>query len=227
MAEGDLARHRDKADQTRAPRPPRPARSRSRSGIRLVHLDRVPGEQRRRNSRARSTRSAGAQRPRRASSRSPPRHGRRCWRRVRTRLPRRDRHPARGRDPRPPPQQQVERASSTSTRMPRAEQAVRQPASAISLQPGQDHDRADPDAREGDAQRQPAPAHEPVGQVQRLPGIGEAVDPAADQRAKRQVKLPRFADQRRQQQARRPSARRRSRRPAAGRANRSAGRPAG
>jgi hypothetical protein len=68
-------------------------------------------------------------------------------------------------------------------------------------EPRQDGDRADPDAGEGDAQRKPAPADKPVGQVQRLPRIGEAVYAATGKRTQRQLKLPGRADYARQDQA--------------------------
>jgi hypothetical protein len=51
-----------------------------------------------------------------------------------------------------------------------------------------------------EADRKAAPAHEPVGQKQRLAGVAEADAAAADQHADRQVKMPWLRRQRRQQQ---------------------------
>ena len=74
------------------------------------------------------------------------------------------------------------------------QQAVRQPARPIRrLQPRQQDDRADADAGERDAHRQAAPAHEPVGQEERLAGVAEADAAAADQHAERRVEVPRPA----------------------------------
>jgi len=58
-----------------------------------------------------------------------------------------------------------------------------------------------PTPRECNADREPAAAHEPVGQKQRLTGVAEANASAADQHADRQVKMPWLRRQRRQQQA--------------------------
>ena len=70
--------------------------------------------------------------------------------------------------------------------------ARRAPAAARDhvLDPGQHDQRAHADTREGDADGQRPPAHEPVGQVLRLHGVGHAVCAAADQHAEIQVELP-------------------------------------
>ena len=70
--------------------------------------------------------------------------------------------------------------------------ARRAPAGAFDdeLHRGQQHDGADTHAGKGNAGRQSAPAHEPVGQEQRLAGIAEADAAAADQYAQRGVEMP-------------------------------------
>jgi hypothetical protein len=104
---------------------------------------------------------------------------------------------------RPPPQQQIERRQEDQYE--NSEPETGGAPSGIGDQrgdPGQHRDRADADPGEGNAERQPAAAYEPVRQIERLPGIGEAVDTAADERTQRQVKLPRLTNQNRQEQAR-------------------------
>ncbi len=87
---------------------------------------------------------------------------------------------------------------------PSAQQAPRQPSfRMIGLQPRQDQDGADADAGESQPGRQRAAAHEPVGQVLRLHGEAHAVRPRAHQHAQGRVELPRLADHRGAQQARR------------------------
>src|SRR6266540_720052 len=64
------------------------------------------------------------------------------------------------------------------------------------LQPGQDEDRAHADAREGDAHGQAAPAHEPVGEEERLAGIAQAVGTTTDEHTERGIEMPWLAHQR-------------------------------
>jgi hypothetical protein len=103
---------------------------------------------------------------------------------------------------RTPPQQQVQRRQQAEHEQPERG-AGRAPAGPGDqpLDPGQQHDRADPDAGEGDAERQSAAAHEPPRQIKRLPRVGQAIDPATHHRTERRIKLPRRLDQGRQQQA--------------------------
>ena len=69
------------------------------------------------------------------------------------------------------------------------------------LHPWQQHDRSDTDACECNADGEPAPPHEPVGQEQGLSGIAETDAAATDQHADRQIQMPGLRGQRRQQQA--------------------------
>ncbi len=69
------------------------------------------------------------------------------------------------------------------------------------LHPRQQRHRADADAAERNADRQAAPAHEPVRQEQRLSVIADAVAAGADHEADGRVEMPWLARQRRQQQA--------------------------
>ena len=69
------------------------------------------------------------------------------------------------------------------------------------LRPRKQRDRADAHTGKGDADREPPLAHEPVRQEQRLAGIAKAHAAGADQHADRQVQMPRFAGQRREQEA--------------------------
>ena len=104
---------------------------------------------------------------------------------------------------RPLAQQQIDGHQHHQDQEPHGH-AGRAPARALDqqLQPGQQRDRADADPGEGDAHGQAAPAHEPVGQEQRLARIAQAHAAAADQHAQRQVEMPGLAGERRQQQAR-------------------------
>jgi hypothetical protein len=66
------------------------------------------------------------------------------------------------------------------------------------LHPRQEHDRAHARAREGDTDRQTAPAHEPVRQEERVPRVAQTHGAAGDQHAERQVEMPRRGHERRQ-----------------------------
>ena len=102
--------------------------------------------------------------------------------------------------------------STRSTSRPMAQHEARQPSLADDrLQPGQQHDGADADAGEGDADGQAAAAHEPVGKEQRLRGEGHEVGAAADQHAERRIELPGLLDRRAPGKARPPAGTRRSR----------------
>ena len=80
--------------------------------------------------------------------------------------------------------------------MARAQQAARQPARGDEgLHPGQDDDRAHADAREGEAHGQAAPAHEPVGQEERLTGVAETDAAAAHHHPEGGVEVPGLAHQ--------------------------------
>ena len=93
-------------------------------------------------------------------------------------------------------------SSRTSTTMPSARHAVRQPArDDQALQPRQQDDGANADAGERQAHRQTASADEPIGQEQPLAGIAQADAAAAHQQAERRIELPRLLHQRRQQQS--------------------------
>jgi PAS domain S-box-containing protein len=202
MAERDLAGHRYQADQ--AQRPGRVGRGKPDLGqvFGLVHLHRVPGEQAAKIAGGEPPEAARPQRPgERPVDRGPGgvddiRRG--LGGRSRRRLAVRMKADILG----PMPQQQVQRPQQ------RQHQHAEHPAPAAPaagfdppLQPGQDRDRADPDPGKRDADRQAAAPHEPVRQIERLAGIGEAVDPAAGERAEGQVKLPRLVRESRQQQA--------------------------
>lgn len=65
---------------------------------------------------------------------------------------------------------------------------------------GQERNGAHTDTRKGHADRQPAPAHEPVGQEQRLAGVAKARTAAAHQNAQRLLEMPRLCDEWRPQQ---------------------------
>ena len=92
-------------------------------------------------------------------------------------------------------------ASTTSTMMPMAVQAVRQPVCSIMCcTQGSKRHRADADAGKGEPHRQPAAADEPVRQKQRLAGIAEADAAGADQHADGEIEMPGLRRQRRQQQ---------------------------
>ena len=79
------------------------------------------------------------------------------------------------------------------------------PAPAVArdhdLQPRQQDDRSDADAGERDAEREPAPPHEPVRDELRLHAVAEEVRARADHDAERHVDLPRLARDRREAEA--------------------------
>ena len=88
---------------------------------------------------------------------------------------------------RAPAQQQVERKQQHG-----GDERERQagPAPAVArdqdLHPRQQHDRADADAGECDADREPAPPHEPVRNELRLHAVAEEIAADADQHAERE-----------------------------------------
>src|SRR6266446_1113264 len=96
----------------------------------------------------------------------------------------------------PPLQQEVER------RQQRQHQDAHRPAGGApagapdeSPEPGQQDDRAHADAREGEAHGQTPPAHEPVGEEERLTRIAETDAAATDEHAEGGVEVPRLAHQ--------------------------------
>ena len=98
-------------------------------------------------------------------------------------------------------------ASTTSSSVPMAKQAARQPASSITVcTQGNSSDRTHPGASKGDADRHSAPTHEPVGQEQRLARVAQTHAAAAYQHALRQIEVPGQLGERRQEQARRHQA---------------------
>ena len=201
MTERDLPRNRDEADEPECPG--REARGKARFDqiFRLMHLHRVPGEQAAEIGERDPPEAAGTHRaPKRPVHRGPAMiddigiavgEGAALCDAVR--------HHAEifGASL----QQEVERPEQHDDEDAEAD-AGRAPARGVDqpAEPRQDRDRTDADAREGDAQRQPAAPHKPIRQIERLPGIGEAVDPAAGERAQGQIKLPRLADQAAEQQ---------------------------
>ena len=202
MTEADLPGHGDEAHQPQRPGCLAGAEADLDQVFGLVHLHRVPGEQRAEIGERDPPEPRGAQRPAERPVDCRPGMVDDVGVAAGNGLVRR--HPIRL-EPQilgPALQQQIERHQD------RQDQETRGPARGApphfrdqALQPGQDHHRAEPDPGKGNAQRQPAPAHKPVGQVQGLPGIGEAIDPAADQRAQGQIKLPWLMHQCCQQQS--------------------------
>ena len=203
VAERDLPGNADQADEAQRPRRDGRAEADLHQVLGLVHLHRVPGVEGRRNSRARSTRTARVRMARPSVQSTAAQAGS-------TTLDgggaaeRSARHRRPGRSPMSSGRLRSSRligASTTSSSVPMAMQAARQPAPSITVcTQGSSDDGADADAGEGDADRQPAPAHEPVGQEQRLAGVAEAHAAAADQHAERQIEMPGLVRQRRQQQ---------------------------
>ena len=70
------------------------------------------------------------------------------------------------------------------------------------LHPRQDDDRAHAHTGERDADGKAAPAHKPVRQEERVPGVAEAHCAAGDEDAERQIEMPGRRHQRRQPEAR-------------------------
>ena len=203
MAEGNLTGNRDKAHQTE-----RPSRLVSPEAdldqvFRLMDLDGIPGKQR--------PEIAGGQPPEAPCAERPPEcpidrrpgmvHdvlgaiGRSSTRNQPIR--------AKAHILRASPEQQVQR-SQEHQQKDAEPNACGTPSRRVDqpCEPGQDRDRAGPDPRERDAKRKSASADKPVRQVKGLYSVGETVDPAPGEYAEREIKLPRFADNRRQDQAR-------------------------
>src|SRR5215469_3758627 len=84
-----------------------------------------------------------------------------------------------------------DRMATSST--PRDKQAVRHPELAIRVcSQGRIVIEPTPTPENAILNAQPAPPHKPIGQIERLSGVGEKVHAAADKCAKGQVKLPRL-----------------------------------
>ena len=186
----------------RLTRPERPRRDRRAEAdldqvLGLVHLHRVPGVEAAEDTRGDPPEAGGAHGARQGPvDRRPGRVRRHCDALRRRPTPLGAASPS-GCSPMSSGRRRSSRLSGASTTSSNSAQwpAGGTPAGAVDdqLHPRQQHDRADADARKGDADRQPAPAHEPVGQEQRLPGVAQADAAAADQHAERQVEMPRRA----------------------------------
>ena len=203
MAERDLAGHADQTDQ-----PERPGRAVGRKAdllqvFRLVHLHRVPGVQRTEIPQRQPPEPRGAHgAPQRPVGRGPNRVddiGRaRRRRRIRHAVPIRPQ----AQILRPLAQQQVDRRQHDQDQQ--SEHPARlAPAGPEDrrLHPRQQRDGTQAHAGEGQPDGQAAAAHEPVGQIERLPGIPQAHAAPADQHPDGQIEVPRLGRERRQQEA--------------------------
>ena len=201
MAERDLAGNRDEAHQTQCPSRALRVEADFNQVFRLVHLHQIPGQQSTEIAERQPPEAPRAQGSRerpinrsRAATREPV--GRRCDRARRTAIR------LETQIGRLASQQQIERCQRYEyEKAKRPACSAPAPFGNQALQPGKDRHGADADPGKCDAQRQPTPPHKPAGQVKRLHRVGEQVDAAADERAEAQIELPRFPDQRCQQQA--------------------------